>query len=157
MHNEPKASSPKSNKSWVPIRVTNIRIFKYFPIQIFVCIIFYTNIFGYSFIRFFDANIFRYSFVWFFYMNKFGYSFVSFFDTNILKRKILTCAPKSPKVKWLKLFRHRLIYIEKLCWVNYVFFYVCCITHKTLPEAQRTQKLTPWLGLNLSTTWHQLQ
>ena len=25
----------------------------------------------------------------------------------------------------------------------------CC---KTLPEAQRTQKLTPWLGLNLSTT-----
>ena len=31
---------------------------------------------------------------------------------------------------------------------------------KTLPEAQRTQKLTPRLGLNLATTWrhlHQLQ
>ena len=27
---------------------------------------------------------------------------------------------------------------------------------KTLPEAQRTQKLTPWLGLNLATTWHLL-
>ena len=27
---------------------------------------------------------------------------------------------------------------------------------QTLPEAQRTQKLTPWLGLNLATTWHQL-
>ena len=27
---------------------------------------------------------------------------------------------------------------------------------KTLPEAQRTQKLTPWLGLNLATTWHYL-
>ena len=25
---------------------------------------------------------------------------------------------------------------------------------KTLPEAQRTQKLTLWLGLNLATTWH---
>ena len=32
--------------------------------------------------------------------------------------------------------------------------------YKTLPEAQRTQKLTPRLGLNLATTWrhlHQLQ
>ena len=27
---------------------------------------------------------------------------------------------------------------------------------ETLPEAQRTQKLTPWLGLNLATTWHLL-
>ena len=27
---------------------------------------------------------------------------------------------------------------------------------KTLPEAQRTQKLTPWLGLNLATPWHLL-
>ena len=27
---------------------------------------------------------------------------------------------------------------------------------QTMPEAQRTQKLTPWLGLNLSTTWHHL-
>ena len=27
---------------------------------------------------------------------------------------------------------------------------------KTLPVAQRTQKLTPWLGLNLATTWHHL-
>ena len=27
---------------------------------------------------------------------------------------------------------------------------------KTLPEAQRTQKLTPRLGLNLATTWHHL-
>ena len=27
---------------------------------------------------------------------------------------------------------------------------------KTLPEAQRTQKLTPWLGLNLATIWHLL-
>ena len=27
---------------------------------------------------------------------------------------------------------------------------------ETLPEAQRTQKLTPWLGLNLATTWHHL-
>ena len=27
---------------------------------------------------------------------------------------------------------------------------------KTLPEAQRTQILTPWLGLNLATTWHLL-
>ena len=29
-------------------------------------------------------------------------------------------------------------------------------TAQTLPEAQRTQKLTPWLGLNLATTWHHL-
>ena len=28
---------------------------------------------------------------------------------------------------------------------------------KTLPEAQRTQKLTPRLGLNLATTWRHLQ
>ena len=28
------------------------------------------------------------------------------------------------------------------------------IKRQTLPEAQRTQKLTPWLGLNLETTWH---
>ena len=35
------------------------------------------------------------------------------------------CAPKSPKVKWLKLFRHRLIYTEKLCWVNYVLTFCC--------------------------------
>ena len=27
---------------------------------------------------------------------------------------------------------------------------------ETLPEAQRTHKLTPWLGLNLATTWHLL-
>ena len=27
---------------------------------------------------------------------------------------------------------------------------------ETLPEAQRTQKLTTWLGLNLATTWHHL-
>ena len=27
---------------------------------------------------------------------------------------------------------------------------------KTLPEAQRTQELTPWLGLDLATTWHHL-
>ena len=27
---------------------------------------------------------------------------------------------------------------------------------ETLPEAQRTQKLTPWLGINLATTWHLL-
>ena len=27
---------------------------------------------------------------------------------------------------------------------------------KTLPEAQRTQKLTPWLGINLATTRHHL-
>ena len=27
---------------------------------------------------------------------------------------------------------------------------------KTLPEAQRTQKLTPRLGLNLATTWRHL-
>ena len=32
------------------------------------------------------------------------------------------------------------------------------LTHsgKTLPEAQRTQKLTPWPGLNLTITWHHL-
>ena len=30
------------------------------------------------------------------------------------------------------------------------------VSVKTLPEAQRTQKLTPWLGLNLATTWHHL-
>ena len=28
---------------------------------------------------------------------------------------------------------------------------------ETLPEAQRTQKLTPRLGLNLATTWRHLQ
>ena len=27
---------------------------------------------------------------------------------------------------------------------------------ETLTEAQRTQKLTPWLGLDLATTWHHL-
>ena len=27
---------------------------------------------------------------------------------------------------------------------------------KTLPEAQRTQKLTPWLGLDLATSWRHL-
>ena len=37
--------------------VANIRIFKYFPVRIFVCIIF---------VSFFEANIFRYSFVLFF-------------------------------------------------------------------------------------------
>ena len=29
-------------------------------------------------------------------------------------------------------------------------------SNKTLPEAQRTQKLTPRLGLNLVTTWRHL-
>ena len=28
--------------------------------------------------------------------------------------------------------------------------------NETLPESQRTQKLTPRLGLNLATTWHHL-
>ena len=37
------------------------------------------------------------------------------------------------------------------------FFLVRChLTKKTLPEAQRTQKLTPRLGLNLATTWRHL-
>ena len=37
-------------------------------------------------------------------------------------------------------------------------FKICTlrISLQTLPEAQRTQKLTPWLGLNLATTWHLL-
>ena len=54
--------------------------FEYFPIRIFVHIIFvsffYTNIFIYSFLCFFNTNIFVYSFVSFFYTNIFGYSFV---------------------------------------------------------------------------------
>ena len=48
-----------------------------------------------------------------------------------IQEKNLTCALKSPKVKWLKLFTHRLIYTEKLlplCCVNYVLTF-CCITH----------------------------
>ena len=42
------------------------------------------------------------------------------------------CALKSPKIKWLKLFTHRLIYKEKLlplCCVNYVLTFYC-ITHQ---------------------------
>ena len=36
-------------------------------------------------------------------------------------------------------------------------FSTMCFTFQTLTEAQRTQKLTPWLGLNLATTWHHLR
>ena len=76
-----------SPRVWRISRYSNI--FKYFPIQIFVRIIFfiwiYSDICSYCF---FDTNIFGYSFVSFFYTNIFGYSFVSFFDLNIFKRKI---------------------------------------------------------------------
>ena len=68
--------------------VKNIRIFEY--IQIFS-----------------DTNICLYHFLIQIYSDIRLYHF---FDTNIFKRKNLTCALKSPKVKWLKLFTHRLIY-----------------------------------------------
>ena len=89
------------------------------------------RIFGYSNIFWYKYLFLSYSYH-FFYMNIFGYSFVSFFDTNIFKRTNLMCAPKSPKDKWLKLFTHRLIFKDKLlplCCVNYVLSF-CCITHQ---------------------------
>ena len=111
----------------VQIRVWRIfgysNIFKYFPIQIFVCIIFVS-----FFIRIY-SNICLYHFLIQIYSDIRLYHF---FDTNIFKRKNLTCALKSPKVKWLKLFTHRLIYKEKLlplCCVNYVLTF-SCITHQ---------------------------
>ena len=116
-------------------------IFEYFPIRSFVRIIFviFVSFFWYKYIRIFIRIVFFiqiYSYIrlyHFFYTNIFRYSFVSFFDTNIFKRKNLTCAPTSPKDKWLKLFTHTLIFIEKLlplCCVNFFFKFLCCITHQ---------------------------
>ena len=97
--------------------VTIIRIFKFIQIysdtyirSYYIHIIFWIRI--YSDIRsycFSDTNIY-------------GYSFVSFLIRIHSGEKSNLCA-KSPKVKWLKLVTHRLIYNKKLlplCCVNYV-------------------------------------
>ena len=108
-----------------------------------ITFLFLTSIWKFEYIWIFsDANIHSYNF---FDTNIFGYSFVSFywyeyirifvrivFYTNIFKRKNLTCAPKSSKVKRLKMFTYRLLHREILlprCCVNYVLTF-CCITYQ---------------------------
>ena len=120
----------------------NIQIFEYFPIRIFVRIIF-VSFFLYKYIRIFVRIVFLiqiYSHIrWyhFFDTNIFGYSFALFFDTNIFKRKNLTWAPKSPKVKWLILFTQRLIcrkitslLLCQLCF-NFLLYHTSKIQHLT--------------------------
>ena len=91
----------------------------------YIQIIYYVQILSYHSHIFFDTNVFRYTLVLF------------FSDTNIFKRTNLTCAPKSPKVKWLKLFTHRIIYKEnyfpflfQLCF-NFQLYHTSKIQHLT--------------------------
>ena len=59
------------------------------------------------------------------------HSYHIIFLYKYIQQTNLTWGPKSPQVKWLKLFTQRLIYKEKLltfCCVNYVLTF-CCITH----------------------------
>ena len=46
--------------------------------------------------------------------------------------------------------------IQEGCFFKILKLELSLELRKTLPEAQRTQKLTPWLGLNLATTRHHL-
>ena len=77
------------------------------------------------------------------------------FYTNIFKRKNLTSKPKSPKVKWLKLFTQRLIFKGEwlsFCCVNYVLTF-CCINHKK-PASNIKSNLKPNITLtNLIQTY----
>ena len=88
----------------------------------------YSNIFRYKYLfvsysyDFFDTIKFGYWFVWFFDKYIFGYSIILFFWYKYIRiliriifwyeyiqEKNLAWGPKSPKVKWLKLFTHRSI------------------------------------------------
>ena len=101
----------------------------------YIQIIYYVQILSYHSHIFFDTNVFRYTLVLF------------FSDTNIFKRTNLTCAPKSPKVKWLKLFTHRIIYKEnyfpflfQLCF-NFQLYHTSKIQHLSSNIKPNVKKL----------------
>ena len=131
--------------NWDILQMTLIRvwrifgysnIFEYFPVRIFVRIIFvsffYANIFGYSFVLFFWYEYIR-IFVRIIFLMRIYSDIPSYrFWFEYIQEKNLTFAPTGPKDKWLKLFTQRLMFKEKLlqfCCVNYISTF-CCITHQ---------------------------